>query len=100
MMAVAVAVAAAVVGVEAAPLVPVGAGERCGFKAGEDKEKCECVAKADAADSDLGSALSWLCGQPALNGALAVIGAPLSWSFSFARRQCSWWVPARCSSVA
>ena len=65
-------------GASAAPLAPLAplaavaplADGRCGFKLGESKERCECVSKADAADSDLGDALSWLCGQPALDGAL------------------------------
>ena len=52
-----------------APPPSVGAGaERCGFKVGEDKERCACKAKPDASDSDMGDALSWLCGQPARNG--------------------------------
>ena len=41
---------------------------RCGFKPGESKERCVCHAKTDAKDSEMGDALNWLCGRPALDG--------------------------------
>ena len=87
---------ALVVGAEAlpAPSAPVlrsgVVDARCGFKPGESKERCLCKAKTDAAESDLGDALAWLCGQPALDGCKDINAGGKSYEPNTLRAHADW----------